>query len=102
MSLEKLVGKGGPRYWFKEKNPEPPQQQPEGGEESVTEDDPATEVPATGMSEDDPEEMETGQKMWLVEKVTTLEKENGELKKALHEMETRLAIQENVMKQADD
>ena len=27
--VEKLVGKGGPRFWFKEKKPEPPQQQPE-------------------------------------------------------------------------
>ena len=64
MSAEKLVGKGGPRYWFKEKNPEPPQQQPERerDDESVTEDDPATDGPATGMSEDDPEERETGQK----------------------------------------
>ena len=42
---EKLVGKDGPRFWFEEKKPEPPQQPPEGegGEESVTEDDPATE-----------------------------------------------------------
>ena len=47
------------------------------------------------MSEDDPEERETGQKTWLVEKVTSLEKENGELKGALREMETRLALQEN-------
>ena len=28
------------------------------------------------MSEVDPEEIETGQKMWLSEKVTSLEKEN--------------------------
>ena len=70
--MEKLVGKGGPRFWFKEK-PEPQQQPPEGegGEESVTEDDPVTvddsateddpvtEELASEMSEDDPDEVET-------------------------------------------
>ena len=40
--------------------------------------------------------------MWLAEKVTTLEKENEELKGALREMETRLATQENMARQADE
>ena len=65
-------------------------------EESATEDDPAMVVPAPGMSEVDAEERETEQKMWLAEKVTSLEKENGELKKTLLEMATRLATQENI------
>ena len=52
------------------------------------------------MSEDDPEERETGQKMWLMDKVTTLEKENGQLKKELHDVWTRLSIQENTALQA--
>ena len=107
VSVEKLVGKGGPRFWFKEKKPEPPQQPPEGegGDESVTEDvidGSTTEDLASEMSEVDPEEVETGQKMWLVEKVTALEKENGELKMALQEMESRLATQENVVRQVDE
>ena len=82
VSVEKLVGKGGPRFWFKEKKPEPQQKQHpegEGDDESVTEDavdGSTTKDLASEMSEVDPEEAETGQKMWLVEKVTALEKEN--------------------------
>ena len=67
--------------------------------ESVTEEDPVTEVPTPEMSEVDPEERETGQKMWLINKVTTLENENGELKRAVQEIEAKLALQENVTKQ---
>ena len=40
--------------------------------------------------------------MRLSEKVTSLEKENADLKMALQGMETRLAIQENVARQADE
>ena len=113
MSAEKLVGKGGPRFWFKEK-PDQPQQEPEerkddhpvteetveesgteeAGGESVTEDDPVTEDPVQVMSEDDSKERETAHQMWLSEKVTSLETENRELKKALQEMETRFTLQE--------
>ena len=46
---------------------------------------------ATGLSEEDPEEREPREKMWLSEKVTSLEKENGQPKKGLQEMETRFA-----------
>ena len=52
------------------------------------------------MSEDGSEERETAHKMWLSEKITSLENENAELKKALLDMEVRLALQENAMKQA--
>ena len=69
---------------------------------SVTEEDLVTEVPTPVMSEDDPEEVETGQKMWLVEKVTSLENQNEELKRALQEMATRLALQENAARQSDE
>ena len=71
-------------------------------EESTTEDNPTTRVPTPGMIEVDPQEIETGQKMWLSEKVTTLEKENAELRKELQEMEMRLAAQENVARQAEE
>ena len=37
------------------------------------------------MSEVDPGEVEKGKKMWLSEKVTSLERENGEMKTALQE-----------------
>ena len=57
-------------------------------------DDHVTENPTAGMSEDDPEERETGQKMWLIEKVTSLEKENEELKRTIDEMATRIEGQE--------
>ena len=40
--------------------------------------------------------------MWMSEKITSLEKENTELKRALQEIETRLALQENVARQADE
>ena len=112
VSAEKLVGKGGPRFWFKEKTPEPPQQREEKrddqpvaeevSDESTTEDDPVTEVQSPRMSEVDPQEIETGQKMSMSEKITSLEKENTELKRALQEIETRLALQENVARQADE
>ena len=29
MSVEKLVGKDGPRFWFKDKKPDKPKQEPE-------------------------------------------------------------------------
>ena len=54
------------------------------------------------MSEVDPQEIEAGQKMWLAEKVTTLERENAELKTALHEIEMRFSTQENIARQADE
>ena len=50
-----------------------------------------TENLASGMREDEPEERETSLKMWLVDKVTSFENQNEELKRALQEMEMRLA-----------
>ena len=49
------------------------------------------------MSEIDPGDEEKGKKMWLSEKVTSLEKENEELKKALQEMEAKIELQERTM-----
>ena len=108
----KRVERGRERVWFKEMTQQPHQQKPEEKEEepvivetddgSATEDDPATKEQATGMCVDDPEERETEQKMWLAEKVTSLEKENGELKSALQEMETRLANKENTTRQVEE
>ena len=74
--LKRLEG-GRERVWFVEKNPQPPQHRPgekddesvteEAGKESVTVDDPVT-VDDSSMSEVDPKEMETSQRMWLSEK----------------------------------
>ena len=40
--------------------------------------------------------------MWAIEKVTTLEREKEELKKTLQEMETRIAVQDNKIKEMDE
>ena len=45
------------------------------------------------MSEVDPGEVETGKKNRLSEKITTLEKENGELKMVLQEMEDKIDLE---------
>ena len=112
VKVELRVQGGRQKFWFVEKTPETPQSRPEErdddsiteevDEESVAVGDSVTEKPTTGMSEDDPKEREIGQKMWLAETVTSLEKENGDLKMALQEMETRLATQENMARLADE
>ena len=98
VNVEKLNGQDGPRFWFKNKTPEPPEKQAEERKEdqSDTEDaagESTTEEEIQAMSEADPDENERGQKMWLAEKATSLEKENGELKKALREMEAKIELQ---------
>ena len=98
VSVEKLIGEDGPRFWFKDQKPDPPTEQVEErpDEQTVTEDaaDESTTEDATQvMSEVDPGEVDTGKPMWLAEKVTSLEKENGELKKALREMEEKIDLQ---------
>ena len=66
VDVEKLVGKDGMRFWFKHKKPEPAHQ-PEGEDCDETEtedvDDQSNTEVDPGISEDDPEERETGQKM---------------------------------------
>ena len=77
-------------FWFNEKKDQP--QQPK-------DEEPATrgeEGPA--LEEDTPEEIEKMNKMWLMDKVASLERENEEMKKALQEMATRIALQENMVK----
>ena len=50
------------------------------------------------MNLDTPEEIETRNKMWLMEKVTELENENERLKAKIQEMEARIAQQEEATK----
>ena len=45
------------------------------------------------MQEDTPEERQSEQLEGLTEKVASLEKENGELKKAVQELEAKMALQ---------
>ena len=98
VSVKKAVGKGGPRFWFKEMTPESPQLPKEeeddktATEEAVAESTTEEVIPV--MSEVDPEERETGHKMWLSQKITSLEKENEDLKRALQEIGTTLSLQE--------
>ena len=97
---------GRERVWFKEKTPKHTQHLPEGkvdesateeaGEESVAEDDAVT-VDDSSISEVDPEEMETEQKMWLSEKVTTLEKGKEEMSKTIQEMRAKIELQEKAL-----
>ena len=100
--MEKLIGKDGPRFWFKNKKPEPPEKQPEIRleDQSVTEDaadDSTTIEDIKVMSEVDTGEEETVMKMWLSAKVTTLEKENEDLKRVLQEMEAKIELQEKTI-----
>mgnify|MGYP004662545421 CR=1 FL=1 len=100
VQVEKLVGKGGPRFWFSKKTPEPPQTQNQEKDKSVTEteDESITEEVDPGVDEVTQDEIQTEKMMWLVEKATSLEDENKELKRALQEMEAKLALQENAVK----
>ena len=98
VSVEKLEREDGPRFWFKDLKPDPPKEQVEErpDEQSVTEDaadESSTEEVIRVMSEVDPGEVETGKKLWLSEKATTLENENGDLKRVLREMEAKIELQ---------
>ena len=93
------VGKDGPRFfclWTRNPNHHDSRPEEKPDDQSVTEDaadGSTTEDGTQAMSEVDPVEEETGKKMWLSEKVTSLEKENGELKRALQEMEAKIELQ---------
>ena len=86
MSVEKLIGKDELKFWFKDKKPDPPEQRVEErrDDQTVTEDaveESTTEDEIPVMSEIDPGEVEMGKKMWIAEKVTSLEKEGEDTKK---------------------
>ena len=49
-----------------------------------------------------PPRRDTIQKMALVERITTLERENGELKRVIQEMEAKAALQANAIKEVVD
>ena len=78
VQVEMRIEDGRKRTWFEENTPEQPQRRPEekddktvteeASEDSVTVEDPVAETQPTGMSEVDPEERESGQRMWLSQK----------------------------------
>ena len=90
VEAEKRFEGGRERVWFNEKNDQTQHQtdpqEPSPGEDQVA-----------PLEEETQEEIDERNKMWLIEKVTSLEKENEELKKALQEMTTRIALQDSTM-----
>ena len=74
MEVEKRIQEGRPRFWFVGK----PQQQ----EQQQRDDEPTQEHDDDDHIEEvDPQEIQTEKMMWLAENVSTLERENQELKR---------------------
>ena len=74
VKVEKRIGGEKELFWLREKD-----HQPQGNGDD--------------MQEDTPEERRSEQLDALTEKVASLEKENGELKKTIGEMEAKMALQ---------
>ena len=95
VEVEKRFEGGREKFWFNEKKDQPEhqteRQEPAPGEDQV--------VP---FEEETQEEIDERNKMWLNEKVTTLEKEKEELMKTLQEMDTRIALQDNKIKEIEE
>ena len=90
---------------IKEKNPQPPQEKDQDDDEATLEEDDTldeendrTAEEDPGMNLDTPEEIETRHKMWLMEKITTLEKENEGMRAKIQEMEAKITQQEEATK----
>ena len=86
--VERRTERGRPRFWIEEKSPQT-SQEPEGRG-----DEPTPEVIVDTMDEDTPEEVEAAKRMRLNEKVTSLEKENEEIRTKIQQLEERLALHE--------
>ena len=78
--------------WLAEKTPNPPQTV------EVGDDQPIQESEDGGMQEDTPEEKHAMEITGLEERITSLERENGELRNALQEMARVVAQQDNAVK----
>ena len=72
--------------------PQQPTQEQEGSDEPSQEDAPS-------IQEVDPEETRTQHTTWLEERVTALEKEKETMEMALQDMEVKMMLQENAMKE---
>ena len=96
VEVEKRFEGGREKFWFNEKKDLPEQPAKEGQE-------PAPEEEQVVPSEEDTkEEIEERNKMWLMEKVTTLGRENEEMKNALQELTTRISLQDSGMKEMEE
>ena len=105
----KRLERGRDKVWLVEKKSQPQQEKGRGDDErtrgdedtttleedgaTVVEDDEPTVEENNGMQQDTAEEIETMNKMWLMEKVKELEKENGEMKAKIQELEVKIAQQ---------
>ena len=90
VQVEKRIDGETESFWFREKDQQP--QQKLGG------DDHPTHEKDEDMQEDTPEERRSEQLDALTERVTSLEKENGELKKAVQEMQAKMTLQANAIR----
>ena len=92
VDIEKRVDDGGERFWLLDKPPQPQ-------EAGAKADDNPTPGEDAAMQHDTAEERNAMHMMALVERITTLERENGELKRVIQEMEAKTALQENAIKE---
>ena len=90
VDIEKRAEEGRERFWLLDKTPQPQEV------EEKADDHPTPEEEAA-MQHDTPEERNAMHMMALVERITTLERENGELKGRIQEMEAKTALQENAI-----
>ena len=90
--MEKRIVGGKQKFWIEEKKPQVSQEQ----EESAPERNNPVEN-GVAVDEVPREEIRTEQMIGLMERITTLEKENGELKRKLQENETKMSLQETIM-----
>ena len=105
----KRLERGREKVWLVGKKPQPQQERGRKDDEqtreeddtttqeednaTVVEDDEPTVEENDGMQQDTAEEIEAMNKMWLMEKVKELEKENGEMKAKIQELEAKIAQQ---------
>ena len=82
------------RFWFKEKVSQ--HQTSDGTQGAIT-----RKRPSHPLEEDAQEEIEERNKMWLIEKITSLEEEKEEMTNALQEMSTRVRLKENMLNQVE-
>ena len=96
VEVEKRFEGGREKFWFNEKKDQPEQPAKEGQEPAPEEEQ------VVPLEEDTKEEIEERNKMWLMEKVTTLGRENEEMKNALQELTTRISLQDSGMKEMEE
>ena len=94
VDVEKRIEKGKQRFLLNEKP-----QRPQEGQEGREGEQPNSTEEFPGIDEVPPEEIQTERMMWLAEKATSLQNENDQMKRVIQEMEAKIALQENAMKE---